>query len=121
MKNMIISPLRCLLPNAIYQKVVLLNPILSNTIKVRNCRILALHFHILSIGARCYVSHVQMRNINSRGCGAVGRAVASTLEIHGSNPSIGDEIFRTYVCQLQSSKDENKESEAQWPNSFLKI
>ena len=69
-----------------------------------------MHFYILSIGARCYVSHVQMRNIN--GCGAVGRAVASTLEIHGSNPGIGDEIFRTYVCQLPSSKDENKESEA---------
>ena len=34
------------------------------------------------------------------------------LEIHGSNLGIGDEIFRTFVCQLLSSRDVNKESEA---------
>ena len=32
-----------------------------------------------------------------------------TPEIPGSNPDIGIELFRTYICQLLSRKDENKE------------
>ena len=33
-------------------------------------------------------------------------------EICGSNPNISNEIFRTYICQLLSRKDGNKEKEA---------
>ena len=34
-----------------------------------------------------------------------------TPEIRGSNSDIGNELFRMYLCQLLSRKDENKEKE----------
>ena len=41
-----------------------------------------------------------------------------TPEIRGSNPDIRNEIIRTYICQLLSRKDDNKEKEAR--NSSFK-
>ena len=35
-----------------------------------------------------------------------------TPEIRGSNPDIGNKLFRMYICQLLSRKDVNKEKEA---------
>ena len=43
-----------------------------------------------------------------------------TPEIRGSNPDIGNKLFRMHICKLLSIKDENKEKEARNGPIFLK-
>ena len=49
-----------------------------------------------------------------RGCGAVGRAVASVIRDLGYKSQNGKVFLNlsAHICQLQFRKDENKEKEA---------
>ena len=58
--------------------------------------------------------HYKQKSVSKRAVVVAQLAERSLLtpEIHSSNPNIGNENFQTYICQLLSREDKNKEKEA---------